>query len=275
MGKVSLETVTGLDATVNFKNGQRYFETEAGDSHFFKTNTKQKSKKGYPILKFGFEAKNSEGIYIHSQVGISFSEENTFGREIGFDSKKAEIKDADIYFQFEENTDKLVIAGIQEITDDLLVPLTLKVDNPEDIFLMLDEKQNIDREVYIFDAFENIYYETTNPIRINLAKNIYANRFYIAFKNETLTIAEELLNKNFIIYQNKNTEELVVKNLNNLTLQKIALYTLTGKKIINLTDHYVLKNNEITFKTNKISTSVYIVNITTSEGVISKKIFIQ
>lgn len=270
-----VETATGVGATVNFKNGQRYFETEAGDSHFFKTNSKQSSTKGYPILKFGFEAKNSEGIYIHSQVGISFSERRTYDSEIGFDSKKTEIKDSDIYFQFVENSDKLVIAGIQEITDDLLVPLTLKVDNEEDIFLMLDEKQNIDREVYIFDALENVYYETTNPIRLNLAKNIYENRFYIAFKNETLSIVEELFNKNFNIYQNKNTEELVVKNLNNLILQKISLFTLTGKKIIDLTDNEVLKNSETTFKTNKISTSVYIVNIITSEGVISKKIFIQ
>jgi len=270
-----VETGNDLAATINFKNNQRIFVTEAGDSHFFKTDSKQKNTNGYPILKFGFEAKNSEGIYIHSQVGISFSEGKTYHSEVGFDSKKAEIKDSDIYFQFEEGSDKLVIAGIQTITEDLLVPLTLKVGNSEEIFLMLDEQQNFDKEVYIFDAVKNIYYETKKPIRINLAQNIYSNRFYITFRNETLSIVEALFNKNFTIYQNNHIQELAVKNINNKNIKQISVHTLTGKKIIELTDNEILKRNEIKFKTNNISTSIYILNITTSEDIISKKIFIE
>ncbi|ARV16271.1 proprotein convertase P-domain-containing protein [Polaribacter sp. SA4-12] len=271
------ETATGLAATVNFKNQQRAFITEAEDSHFFRTeNIKEKNKSSeYAILKFGFEAKNSDDIYIHSQVGISFSKGKTFATETGFDSKKVEIKDSDIYFQFDENGEKLVIAGVQEIKEDLLVPITLKIGTTEDIFIVLDEKENISNNVFIFDIDENIYYNTSNPIVLNLPKGTYSNRFFITFNDQVLSIEDELLNRSFNVYQNSKTKELVVKNINKKIISNISVYTFTGQKIINLTDNEVLKNAEITFKTNKISTSVYIVNIATSEGVISKKILIK
>ncbi len=271
------ETAAGVAATVNFKNSQRFFETEAGDSHFFRSTSKKEEVTDidYSILKFGFEAKNNEGDYIHSQVGISFSEGKTFSLEAGFDSRKAEIKDSDIYFQFNDSEEKLVIAGVEEITDNLIVPITLKIDTSEDIFIMLDEKKNINNEVFILDASENIFYNIANPIQLNLAKGTYNNRFFITFKSKTLTVEENLFDKDFSVFQDISAKELIIKNVSSKTIKNISLYTLTGKRIVNINNKSSLQNNEIRVKTNRISTSVYIAKITTEAGVVTKKIFIE
>lgn len=270
-------TADGLAATVNFKNGQRNFETEAGgNSHFFRISKKEKEKLEYAVLKIGFEAKNSEDNYIHSQVGISFSEGKTFNSEISFDSKKAEIKDSDIYFKFQEDGNELVIAGIQEVSNDLLVPITLKIDNTDDVFLLLDDKQNITEEVFILDAEENIHYDFSNPIRLNIPKGIYSNRFYITFSDhQFLSSKYVLLNNSFNIYQKETTNELVIKNLDGNDIHEISLFNFTGKKVINITNDKTLKEEEIILETNSITEAVYILKIITIKGVVSRKIFIK
>ena len=271
------EAGSGLAATVNFKNSQRFFETEAGDSHFFKSNSKNKTikKSNFSILKLGFESQNNENIYLHSQIGISFSEGKSFVSEIGFDSRKAEIKDSDIYFKFQTDGDKLVIAGVEEITEDLLVPITLQIDTTEDVFLMLDEKQNINSDIFIFDAINNTYHNLNKPLQLNLEKNVYSNRFYIAFSKKTLTVNENVFNNSFKVYQNEVTQELIIKNLGEHIINKASLYSITGKNVIQFKNITSFENSEVKLKTNKISSSAYILKINTSQGVISKIIFIR
>lgn len=269
-----VETASGLAATINFKNNQRYFETESGDSHFFKSNSKQKDNLNYAILKIGFEAKNTDGIYIHSQVGISFSEGKTFDTEIGFDSKKAEVKESDIYFKFKKDSDKLVIAGVEQISDDLLVPITLKINTADDVFLMLDEKQNITRDVFIFDAIDNIYYNTDKPIKLNLENRIYTNRFYIAFKNETLSLENNIFDSNFFVYQSEH-KNIVIKNLRQNTIKEVSLYSIIGQKTIHIKYSNQINNKEIIIDTKNISSSIYILKIHTNQGIVSKKVFLK
>ena len=271
-----VETATGLSATINFNNAQREFITEAGDSHFFKENSKKKKRKttNYSILKFGFEAQNSEGIYIHSQIGISFSKGKTFATDIGFDSKKNEIKESDMYFQFEGFEDKLVIAGVEEISEDLLVPLTLTINTSEDVFILLDEKLNIDRTVYIHDAVEKTYHDISKPLKLNLDNKVYSNRFFIAFKNHSIE-EEEILPKDLIIYQNNTTKQLKISNFKNLDVKSITLFSLIGKKIIEIPKEEILNKNEFIIRTDKIATSIYFIKIDTFHGLISKKIVIK
>ena len=272
-----VETASGVSATVNFNNGQRFFETESGDSFFFKTNRKKRKVIEYPILKFGFEAKNLEGNYIHSQVGISFSEGRTFGLETGFDSRKSQIKDSDIYFEFEENTSKLVIAGVQEISEELLVPITLKIGTTDTVFLMLDEKQNIDQPVFIYDSFEDVYYDLALPIALNLEQNTYFNRFYITFNNITLSKKEELFNDKFNVYTDVSNQKIIIETFNNNVLvSKISLYDLTGKEILNVKEKKGLNDtNKIVMNTGKLAASIYFVKISTNKGVVSKKIVLE
>ena len=76
------------------------------------------------------------------------------------------------------------------------------------------------------------------------------------------------------MYQNDISKELVINNLGEQTINRITLYSLTGKKILKL-EKDVLLNNEIRIKTNKISTSLYVIKIKTEQGVTSKKVFIR
>ena len=204
----------------------------------------------------------------------SFSKGKTFATEIGFDSKKNEIKESDMYFQFEGFEDKLVIAGVEEISEDLLVPLTLTINTSEDVFILLDEKLNIDRTVYIHDAVEKTYHDISKPLKLNLDNKVYSNRFFIAFKNHSIE-EEEILPKDLIIYQNNTTKQLKISNFKNLDVKSITLFSLIGKKIIEIPKEEILNKNEFIIRTDKIATSIYFIKIDTFHGLISKKIVIK
>lgn len=270
-----VETASGLPATVNFNNGQRFFETEAGDSFFFKGKKAKTEAIDYPVLKLGFEAKSEEGNYIHSQVGISFSEGKTFDFEVGFDSKKAIIKDSDIYFQLHDNADKLVIAGVQEISEDLKIPVTLKIATTEAVFIMLDEKRNIREAIFLYDSIEDVYHDMSEPVTLHLPENTYSDRFYLAFKKGTLSNADHFLETSFIFYSKYSKNEFVLENINNKLLTNVSLYTLLGHKILSVTDKNQLKEKGIFLKCNTISKGMYLLKITTTEGTISKKVLIE
>ena len=202
----------------------------------------------------------------------------TFETEIGFDSKKTEIKDSDIYFQFHGNDDKLVIAGVEEITEDLLVPITLTINTSEDVFILLDEKQNIENPVFIHDAVEKTYHNISKPLKLNLENKVYSNRFFIAFKDHSMVEEEEeeeILPKDLIIYQDNATKQLKISNFKNLDVKNISLFSLTGQKIIEISKEQILNKNEFIIRTDKIATSIYFIKIDTFHGLISKKIVIK
>ncbi|QOD59452.1 T9SS type A sorting domain-containing protein [Polaribacter haliotis] len=287
-----VETVSGLAATVNFKNSQRIYITEAGDSHFFKLGQKSKKQdekeEGLPFIKVGFEAKDSEGIYLHSQIGISFQEGNTIDYEVGFDSKKYEMGESDIYFKFPNTTDELVIAGIGKITDDLEIPITVKINSTDDTFLMIDDTENINREMFFKDALTNTTYTTEKPIKLEVSNGTYENRFYIVFGKDNTDVDtgkdDEDDDSNddttpidieFSFYQDYNRKELIITNKFSQFVEKVTLFNLLGQKVVEYSDESVYNRKEISINTDKIASQVYIIHITTKDDVLVKKISLR
>lgn len=268
------EGASGLAATVNFTNNQRAFETEAGDSHFYKTTSSSKATVYYPQLKIGFEAKNSDNMYIHSQVGISFSEGKTFATEAGFDSKKVYIRDTDIYFQFQGYEDELVIAGVEKISNNLQVPLTIKVeeDNSE-VFLMLDDKKNINRKVFLKDTHTNIYYDFSTKFSLKLDNGIYKDRFYIVFEQKSLTIEENNFDTYFTIKYFKNQQKLKITNFTNTTIKQLNIYNIIGQRVYNKAFNKKIEDQEIIINTSFLNHNFYILSIETEKGKLVKKFF--
>lgn len=276
-----VETASGLPATVNFTNNQRFYETEAGDSFFFKTKGIAK-KEETPILKIGFEAQNDEAIYLHHQIGISFKEGNTTGFDIGFDSKKYEIGDSDIYINFPEIKENLVIAGIADITDDLQIPITLKINASEEVFLMVDEKLYINKEVFLLDKLTNTTYNIENPIKLNLVRGTYTDRFFIAFskrntsneEDDTTLGEEDLFLQNFNYFYDSKNKQIVLENLVEESVLKVMLFNLLGQEVISA-NRINYKKNKIEINTAEISKTVYVLKIKTTSGVFAKKIVLD
>ncbi len=263
-----VNTAVGLSATVNFMNSQRSFVTEAGDSHFFRGGENQTIEVSpYSIIKLGFESSNSEEIILHRQIGISFIEGKTYETELGYDSRLFETNDSDLYFNF-NNQDDLVIAGVQEITDDLEVPLVLKSGEAKPVYIMIDEIQNINRKVYLLDKESEAMYDLSSPVTLNLGVGSFENRFYLTF-GEPPAVEQDVQ-----IYVYNKARELIINNHNSLNIGNVLVYNMLGQKVMTLDsfDHSQAKNS---FDISQLKPSVYIVNVLTDRGKIVKKVLIE
>jgi hypothetical protein len=266
-----VDTGVGVTATVNFNNGQRSFVTEAGDSHFFRgLNHSSLETSPYSILKLGFESSNSEDLVIHKQIGVSFIEGNTFETEVGCDSRLFEVSDSDLYFNF-NGEDDLVIAGVKEITDDLEVPLVLKNGSENPVYIMIDEIQNIDRKVYLLDKENNASYDLSIPVTLNLDVGVFTDRFVIAF--EAKDIYDDT-NNLVTVYYNAKNRNLIVEKKEKVKIQKVSLFKINSQKIERRKIRKQKKNLKLKLK-KRLRKGIYVVNLITNKGAISKKIVIE
>lgn len=262
--------ITG--GTIRFNNSQRVYEPLGDNSIFFK-GKKNKTKKSnakvsdLPVLKLGFEYENNNGIQLHRQIAISFKEGNSFARDEGYDSEVFDMDGTDAYFKFNESRSAFAIAGVQEISDDLEVPLTINMETGGDISIMADTKLNIDRDVYLRDTWTDITYEINDtPIPFMLPAGKYENRFAIVFKTgTTLGDTDGALASKIKVRYNRSEKNIQVLKTDDLSIDKSVLYSTAGIKIKEWkgADSYSTKN---------IANGIYIIKINTSSGVVSKKI---
>ncbi|WP_144896350.1 T9SS type A sorting domain-containing protein [Lutibacter sp. Hel_I_33_5] len=209
-------------------------------------------------------------------MGISFSEGKTFEIETGFDSKKIEIKDSDIYFQFTEDGDKLVIAGVQELTDTLEVPIVIKIDSSEETYLMLDDIENINRKIFIKDSQTNLTHDLSSPLTLNLPEGTYENRFYITFGETPLNVENNVLSNKLQFYIDENSNEIVVRknSKETVTIHSLKGFNLLGQELFYWKND-TPKNNESRIGIEKLSNGLYILKLKTDKGMISKSFLIS
>lgn len=141
---------------------------------------------------------------------------------------------------------------------------TLKVNN----FINFDTTN-----VFLFDALTGIYHDIKNShYELSLLPGTYNNRFEITFTNQALHIDENLVDSLSIV-QNNNEELLIISNPNNLQIESLILFDLTGKEIINKYDFSEKSFYE--FSTDSFCDGVYIVKIKLKNGYVkTQKIII-
>ena len=265
---------TDSGGTITFNNSQRVYQRENGDggsdSFFFKG----KSGSSLPVLKIGFDYKNDQNIELHRQVGVSFKSGNTFQRDNGFDSEAFDFDSSDIYFKFEGNRENLIIAGIQEITDDLEFPLTVKIGATGTYNFTVDSKKNIHRTVYLHDKVTDIKYDLKNLVSLSLSPGTYYDRFYISFSPKTLSTDDLVLEKNISVYYHKETKEIRIENKSNSEIKAVELFNVIGQQVKKWTN-FTQSSRKKNLPVHTFSNAVYIVKINTEKGLISKKIIIN
>ncbi|MCL7765514.1 hypothetical protein MPF19_19020, partial [Polaribacter sp. Z014] len=191
---------------INFNNSQRAYVTEGAKSVFFKsskkTSTSKTSSNLLPLIKLGFEYKNEKDLFIHHQIGISFLESNSFAFDKGYDSEIYEAGKTDMYWKFPNTNKKYVIAGVQEISDNLEVPLEITMGSSGTIDVMADEIKNVSNTLFITDKLTGTSYHITDgKITLTLEKGTYTDRFVLAFKEATvLGLDEDTLTADTNIY---------------------------------------------------------------------------
>lgn len=258
--------------TISFSNKQRSYQSTSPD--FFRTNKKSESISKLPTLKLGLNFKNENDLTIHRQIGVSFKENNSFGFEYGYESEMIDIGKTDMYFSFKEMDNKeLVIAGVEQITDSLKVPITILINSNEPIAIKIDEKGNIDKPIYLYDAVQNTVKELKEDelLELELAKGTYNNRFFIVFSKNTSVLNDNTLTitQNVKAYINNNAKKIIINN-RNLLINKVELYNVLGQLI----KQFIIKDNskELQLDVKDLSSSVYLLKIKLGDKTFHKKI---
>ena len=175
---------TGGD--VVFKNSQREYKYEGDDSVFFRDgeNNKVNSNRNTSILKLGMDYMHPKtNTLYHNQIGIVFMEGLSFNFEKGYDSPYYKNEETSMYWKFKEDENHYVIAGVQPISNELEIPLSIKLESSGDINLKIDEIENININIYLKDLLKNKVYQLNDAegTKLNLDKGTYEDRFIIVF----------------------------------------------------------------------------------------------
>ena len=264
-----------VGGTLNFENSQRVYRNDDfnNDGTFFFRNENTVSIDSIPILKLGINYQENNVKY-HRQLGISFKQGNTFSYESGYDSEMFDTGTSDMYWKFDEIPNKkLIIAGVEEISNTLSVPLEFNINSPQRLEIMVDEKRGINSEVYLEDRRTGNNYNLSKKTDLNLEKGNYNNRFFLNFKNSTLGLINvDILNK-LRIFIDKEANEIVIVNNDLININQVDIYTILGQKI----SDWKIKNPQIEnrFKYTKFPNGFYILKLNTQKGILSKKIILS
>ncbi|WP_139957635.1 GEVED domain-containing protein [Flavicella sediminum] len=267
---------------ITFNNSQREFVTEGSESIFFKNSKKEKANKknnfgpltvNLPIIKLGVDYLNDDQIKMHRQIGISFKEGNSFKYDNGYDSPKFEVGKTDVYWKFSDDQKKYAITGVQEISDDLEVPIGVEMGYEGNITIAIDEWNLTDKDLILLDHETGLTYTLNkNKATINLQQKSYENRFSLAFSaKDKLSIANSV-DKSLAIYYVSSSNEIVIENPNNKSISAVQLYNLLGQPIH--TWEPLNTKNKLRLKAN-YPKGIYILKINIDNKIISEKIILK
>ena len=264
-----------------FNNSQREFITEGENSVLLRSSKKKNNKvtstlqnNSLQILKLGMDYKGSNNTILHRQLGISFKENNSFAFDKGYDSEIFDLNETDMYWQFDDiPNQKLIITGVQEINYDLEIPLKVVVNYTGEVSFMIDESQNIGKTaIYLIDKVEGVSYKLSSKKEISINAGEYTDRFYIVFKENSLSTDDVVLNDKKIFFDSSRNE-IVINNLSDAILKKVELYNILGQKTQSW--NKIENQQENRFLVNKAPTNIYFVRVKTNKGTLSKKIIIN
>ena len=266
---------------VIFNNSQREYKTEGtGESIFLRSAKKTAAKTastGLPVLKLGLNYSNNEGSNLHRQIGVSFNPANSFGYEKGYDSEMFDVSPTDFYWKFPNDTHSYVISGVQEISDNLEVPLEVLVSETSTITIGVDEINNINQDVYIKDKLTGKSQKINDAsAAFQLKKGTYTDRFVLAFvsTDNTLGLEEDVLAKQTTIYADNDNHKIVISKNQEVNIDNVELFDILGKKVILWSIKEQKNSYQLDIK-KQIPTGIYIVKLNTNNGTINKKVVIE
>ncbi len=289
--------------TFTFTNDMRIFVKEGNNSDF-RTNEETSDNDVVEAIGVGtyYEDINNFPTFTQFKIGVNIND--TYGRELGvgildhatrgydiaMDGKSAGSTETDITFSINEKDQFLINA----VPDDeyQALQLVIKAETPSEFRFRAKDIIDFNYEgIFLFDTLTEVFYDIQNEsILINLPVGNYPKRFEIRFTreieeteeedensgeeteweddNETLDVEDVLLEESilesFIIFQNNTTNQLEIRNPNNIALANITLFDITGKQIF--LSQYIGNKGIYTFPTSNLSTGVYIVTFVTEEG---------
>jgi hypothetical protein len=280
-------TGSNTGGEVVFKNSQREYRYEGDDSIFFRDGENNEVSETYqdPVLKIGLDYTNSNNQHLHRQVGVSFNKDRSFSFDLGYDSPLYEplendiqyrVEETKMFWKFDQDDTKYVIAGIQEFSTDIEIPIGFSLEYDGEIIVKLDEQQNFEQDVYLKDKLTGATYKLSDNeqgVAITLSTGSHLDKYAIVFVESSLNTDDDMLLENqFGVYVDNSANELVIKNYANLDIKKVGLYNILGQTI--KTWNKLGTDTEYR-KEVQLPAAIYVVRITTENGEVVKKIRVE
>ncbi|AWI27109.1 T9SS type A sorting domain-containing protein [Flavobacterium pallidum] len=223
-------------------------------------------------LRLGFHSHNN----FYRQILLGFENDNaTEGIDPGFDAVNVFNLPNDFYFLC--GTTELFIQGVGYYNTNNIYPLGVRSNSVGTITINIDAAEYWDptQEVFIYDADNNTYFNIKNgPFTANVGVGTFNNRFSLRFSTQstlgTGTITDGKMSVNYI------TSEKVLSLINTTsnTATTVSLYSITGQKAAYWNVSEIDQTN-LNLPVSGLSAGVYIVNVETPGGTITKKVLLK
>jgi hypothetical protein len=222
------------------------------------------SKLPVPQIRF----KSILNDFTVQQMTLAFDNAATDGLDFGMDGLSANAGSTqEVYFNIENKTYAI---DLVQFDINKRIPIGLRNSSNVDANFKISILEMVNfsdaEHVYVHDKISDEYHEITNDtFEVVMPSGDNKTRFEITFINTPALATVSIVNNNFTVFQDNDNQFLTVSNPKSLDIKEVNLYDISGKLVFNKTKLGV--ENSYKFSTNGLSESVYLVNITTTDGI--------
>ncbi len=271
------------DGVLSFKNEDRAFAREEINlpSNFSATSVE------YPLqsddamndaiderkkLRLGFY--NKDGV--HREILLTEDSNTTEGYDRMYDAENYEELPDDLNWKI--NNIDAVIQSIPEISNGLVLPLKLKIEEAGEFKISLDSLLYFNEDIGI--GLKDKVNETITNLRVRdhiqmMDAGTYTDRFELVFKiyNQNLSTEEVLNKEDAVIFYRNSDRNIVVTKKSSFEIQDATLFSILGQKIADW--EFQNQNSDKNLPLSNCSPGTYILKLNTNKGSITKKIMIN
>ena len=272
--------------SITYKNKYRAFVPEStDDSHFHmqedlnpKKTKENKSYKTDTRYKIRLKFESPKGY--HRQILVAADANTSKGFDLGYDAPLIENNVEDMYWMIGDT--EFVIQGVPNFNLDQVLPIGIKISEPGEFTIKIDELENIrsDFKIYLKDLKTEEYFNISEkPYTTTTEETGYFNdRYEVVFREPFIAIPEEeekdlIEDPALSLQYYKDTDEIALLNPDRMAVDFVELYSISGQKIKSFRDIPTRESILLSIE-QKLSSAVYIVKVYSGAKIYSEKVII-
>ena len=228
-------------------------------------------KRGLPQIKIHTMLNNE----FTKEMVVAFNSNATDGYDLGKDAKSPVNNLVnDTYFPL-DGKNEFVISSLP-FDIEKRIPIALKCNSRATFKMTVGSLVNFDLadDIFIYDKLTATYHDIKNGYYDVTIDSESKDRFEITFKNPALSTTDSQILKSFTVFQNNESNELVISNPQLVDMKSCYVYDISGKVILG--KEKLGGYNQYVFPTNSLSDGVYIVKLKTLDNLeTSKKVIVK
>ncbi|MBK9223830.1 MAG: T9SS type A sorting domain-containing protein [Flavobacterium sp.] len=209
------------------------------------------------------------------EMVVAFNANATDGYDLGKDAKSPVNNLVnDTYFPLDGKNEYVISTLPFDI--EKRIPIALKCNSRSSFKITVGSLINFDlaENIFIHDKLTGTYHDIKNGYYDVTIDSESKDRFEITFKNPSLTTADAEVLKSFTVFQNNESNELVISNAQLIDMKSCYVYDILGKVIFS--KEKLGSNSQYLFPTSSLSDGVYIVKLKTSNNLeVNKKVIVK